>query len=160
MRLALAASVLLLALTPAAAARAAAPQQAGDLWATVNFCDTAKHPDAIGIRASMPGLPKGVRLQMRFRVQFRDGDVWRDVADADSGWRMLGIAKGTPVETGWSFMFAQPTTPVTLRGVVRYRWRRGDALPRQSELITAAGHQSSAGGDPADYSAATCTLGS
>jgi hypothetical protein len=49
---------------------------------------------------------------------------------------------------------------VTLRGVVRFRWRRGDQLPRQAELPTEAGHRSSAGADPAGYSAATCALGS
>ena len=35
----------------------AAPARAddADLWATVNVCDTAAHPNEIGIRASMPG---------------------------------------------------------------------------------------------------------
>src|SRR4051794_55305 len=152
---ALLAAVLALALAPASAAADSAP------WATVNLCDTAKHPDAIGIRASMPGTPKGARLSMRFRVQFRnsDGD-WRDVAGADSGWRKLGTARGSAVESGWSFTFAHPDAPVTLRGVVRLRWRRGDALPRQDEEATEAGHRSSAGADPAGYSAATCVLGS
>ena len=89
-------------------------------WATVNVCDSAKQPDSIGIRASMPGAPKGVRLSMRFKVQYRDADrdIWIDVEDADSGWRVLGIAKGTPVESGWSFNFAHPKDPVQLRGVV------------------------------------------
>ena len=68
-------------------------------WATVNVCDTAKQPDAIGIRASMPGTPKGARLSMRFRVQYRTADGrWADVEDADSGWRTVGIARGAPVE--------------------------------------------------------------
>jgi hypothetical protein len=156
MRNALPVALLSLVLTPAAAsAREPAP------WATVNVCDTEKQPDAIGIRASMPGTPKGVRLSMRFRAQYKAADgSWLDVADADSGWRVLGAAKGTPVESGWSFSFAHPSEPVTLRGVVRFRWRRGDALPRSAEVATEAGHRSSAGADPADYSAATCALGS
>ena len=58
----------------AAIARA---ERSRDLWATVNICDTAKHPDAIGIRASMPGTPKHARLAMRFRVQYRtDSGAW------------------------------------------------------------------------------------
>jgi hypothetical protein len=130
-------------------------------WATVNVCDTAKRPDAIGIRASMPGTPKGAKLTVRFRVEYRLPDgTWEDIEGADSGWRRAGIAKGTPVESGWSFTFAHPTDPVTLRGVVRFRWRRGDQLPRQAELPTEAGHRSSAGADPPGYSAATCALGS
>ena len=47
-----------------------------------------------------------------------------------------------------------------LRGRGALRWRSGDALPRQAELVTEAGHRSSAGADPAGYSAATCMLGS
>jgi len=157
MRLALLAALLALALTPAAAA---AKEKEPALWATVNVCDTAKQPDAIGIRASMPGVPKGARLTMRFRVQYQtEGDEWLDVEGADSGWRTVGSAKGLPVESGWSFTFAHPTKTTTLRGVVRYRWRRGDTLPRQAELATEAGHRSSAGADPAGYSAATCALG-
>ena len=152
---ALLAALLVLALTPAsAAARDVAP------WATVNVCDTAKQPDAIGIRASMPGTPKGARLMMRFRVQYRDGTDWKDVEDADSGWQTVGMAKGLPVEYGWGFTFAPTTAPTVLRGVVRFRWRVGDRLPRQAEVATEAGHRSSAGADPAGYSAATCALGS
>ena len=130
------------------------------LWATVNVCDTSKQPDAIGIRASMPGTPKGARLSMRFRVQYRTADgAWKDVDGADSGWRVVGGREGRgAVESGWSFNFAKPAKAVTLRGVVRFRWRRGDTLPRHAELATEAGHRSSAGADPADYSAATCVL--
>ena len=132
-----------------------------DAWATVNVCDTAKQPDTIGIRASMPGSPKGVRLSMRFRVQYKAADgTWADVANADSGWRVLGLAKGVPAESGWSFSFTRPQSEVTLRGVVRFRWRKGDALPRTSEVVTEGGHRSSAGSEPAGYSAASCELGS
>jgi hypothetical protein len=139
---------------------AAAAKQPAPVWATINVCDTAKQPDAIGIRASMPGTPKGARLSMRFRAQYRTADDgWKDVADADSGWRVVRPSRGSAVaESGWSFNFATPAKAVTLRGVVRYRWRRGDTLPRQAELATEAGHRSSAGADPEDYSAATCVL--
>src|SRR3954468_18394500 len=119
MRRALAIAVLMLALGPATA-RAREPGP----WATVNVCDTAKQPDAIGIRASMPGTPKGAKLSMRFRVQYRDGDDWKDVDGADSGWVAVGLAKGTPAEYGWSFTFQHATDPVTLRGVVKFRTRK------------------------------------
>src|ERR687889_2094900 len=100
-------------------------------WATVNVCDTAKHPDAIGIRASMPGTSRHARLAMRFRVQYRTGSgAWADVAGADSGWRALGRGDGTPVESGWSFTFAHSANAVTLRGMVRFRTRRPRAAAR------------------------------
>jgi hypothetical protein len=137
----------------------AAARQSSSVWATVNVCDTAKQPDAIGIRASMPGTPRGARLSMRFRVQYRQADgTWEDVTGADSGWRTVGTAKGAPVEYGWSFKFAKRSSAVTLRGVVKFRTRRGDSLPRHQEAATEAGHSSRAGSDPPGYSAATCTL--
>lgn len=156
MRLAPVAALLALALTPATAAA-----RDSSLWATVNVCDTAGQPDAIGIRGSMPAVSRGARLTMRFRVQYQAvGGDWLDVEGADSGWRAVGTAKSAPVESGWSFTFAHPTKPVLLRGVVRFRWRQGDTLPRQAELASEGGHRSSAGADPAGYSAATCALGS
>jgi hypothetical protein len=151
-------ALLMLALVPASAS-AAARQEEDEAWATVNVCDTAKQPDAVGIRASMPGTPKGARLSMRFRVQYRTADgTWENVEDADSGWRAVGTARGLPVEYGWSFSFARSSSPVTLRGVVKFRWRKGDTLPRQQEVVTEAGHPSKAGSDPAGFSAATCSL--
>ena len=110
----------------------------------------------------MPGTPKGARLSMRFRVQYRDRRRhWDDVEDADSGWRTVGTAQGRRRSSpAGASRFAHPPKPVTLRGVVRFRWRRGDTLPRQAEVATEAGHRSSAGADPAGYSAATCALGS
>jgi hypothetical protein len=154
MRRVLLAVVFLILAMPAAADA----KKETSLWATVNVCDTAKQPDRIGIRASMPGTPKGARLSMRFRVQYKAGEDWKDVADADSGWVNVGMGRGNPVEYGWSFTFAPSTQETMLRGVVKFRWRRGDTLPKQSEIATEAGHKSLAGADPAGYSAATCEL--
>jgi hypothetical protein len=160
MRGAVAAALTALALAPAGAAAEPPPGQP-DLWATVNVCDTPKRPDTIGIRASMPGIPRGTRVAMRFRVQYRTRDGWVDVADADSGWRRLGAAGGNAVQSGWSFTFARPSTgTVLLRGVAWMRWRRGGHTVRRAEVPTSAGHRSSAGADPPGYSAATCALGS
>jgi len=157
-RIALLLTALACLLAPSAAVAAL---RDAEPWATVNVCDTARQPDTVGIRAAMPGSPKGVRLSMRFRVQYKVGEEsWADVENADSGWRTLGTAKGVPAESGWTFRFTRPSKPVTLRGVVRLRWRKGDALPRTDEVATEAGHRSSAGSDPAGYSAATCALGS
>jgi len=155
MRIAVLAAAIIALLAPSvAAAKDVAP------WATVNVCNTAKQPDAIGIRAAMPGVPKGARMAMRFRVQFKTKDGWQDVKDAGSRWQPVGTSSGLATESGWSFTFAHPSSPVTLRGMVQLRWRKDGTVVRQLELPTEAGHRSSAGADPADYSAATCTLGS
>ena len=80
----------------------------------------------------MPGTPKGARLSMRFRVQYRDADGdWIDVEDADSGWRNVGTREGRAGRVRLELhVRAARRSPVTLRGVVRFRWRRGDTLPR------------------------------
>ena len=49
---------------------ALAAPKSPDLWATVNICDTLRHPDQMGVRASMPGDGTHERMFMRFRAQF------------------------------------------------------------------------------------------
>ena len=144
---------LLLALT-------AAPARAddADLWATVNVCDTAEHPDEIGIRASMPGGKAKGRLKMRFRVQYRDlsNGRWRAVRDADSGWQPIGRGR-KPRESGWSFEVAGDGTRI-LRGVVTYRWTRGARILRRARRVTEGNHRSTVGAHPPEFSAATCRI--
>ena len=150
------ATVLALAAPALASARTAG--SADNLWATVNVCDTAKHPNGVGIRASMPGVPRGAVRRMRFRVQFRDGDRWRYVTGADSGWRTLKRSAGRAIESGWSFEFEAPSKPIRFRGVVRYRWLRDGRVVARASEITEAGHPSTTGADPERYSAASCSI--
>jgi hypothetical protein len=142
-------SVLLLA-TGAAPARAADSK----LWATVNLCDTAAHPDEIGIRAALP-LRGSRTARLRFRVQYHDlsDGRWRWVRDADSHWRKVGHRR----QSGWTFEVAGDGTQV-LRGVVNYRWKRHGKIVRRARRVTLGGHRSTAGADPADFSAATCRI--
>lgn len=148
---------LALALAPPAGAAARGP------WATVNVCDTAGHPDGIGIRGSMPGSGPGVRLFMRFVVQYRGpGGRWRPVgAGGDSGWVGAGSAgvRGTR-QAGQTFTVRPPASggAYLLRGVVRFQWRRGKAVVRRARALTRGRHPGSAGADPANYSAATCVV--
>jgi len=150
------ATVIALAAPALASARTAG--SADNLWATVNICDTAKHPNEVGIRASMPGTPQGAGRRMRFRVQWRDGDTWRYVTGADSGWRKLKRAAGRAIESGWSFEFEPPTKPITFRGVVRFRWLREGRVVGRAVEITEPGHRSTTSADPDGYSAASCSI--
>ena len=158
MRAAPAACLALFAALAAPAAAVARPAQTDRLWATVNVCDTAKHPNEVGIRASMPGTPRGTGRRMRFRVQWRDGDRWRYVTGADSGWRRLSRARGRAIESGWGFEFEPPAKAITFRGVVRFRWVRDGRVVGRAVEITESGHRSTAGADPAGYTAATCSM--
>jgi hypothetical protein len=158
MRTSLATCLALAAALVVPAAAAARPAQADRLWATVNVCDTSRHPNEVGIRASMPGVPRRAVRRMRFRVQWRDGSRWRFVTGADSGWRKLSRSRGRAIESGWSFEFEPPAKAITFRGVVGYRWVRNGRIVASAREITESGHRSTAGADPADYSAATCSM--
>ena len=158
MRAVLAACLTVAAALLAPGAAAARPAGADRLWATVNVCDTAKHANEVGIRASMPGTPRNAVRRLRFRVQWRDGDRWRYVTGADSGWRKLSRSRGRAIESGWSFEFEPPSKAITFRGVVRFRWLRDGRVIGRAVEITEAGHRSTAGSDPVGYSAATCSI--
>lgn len=161
------AAALLAAPGSAFAAKPADPA----LWATVNICDTAAHPDTMGVRASMPGNGTSERLWIRVHAQFRDDatNVYSDLgASARSPWRVLGSARFTRREGGYSFHFAPPPEGrvYTLRARVEYEWRarrrRNGALKtvvvRRATRFTTAGHPGAAGGDPKGFSAAACQL--
>ncbi len=142
--------LLLVVAVDAAPARAAE----GDLWATVNVCDTAEHPNEIGIRAATP-TRRGRTTSIRFRVQYRDlsDGRWRYVRAADSDWTRVRRSS----EAGWSFEVSGDGTPI-LRGVVFYRWSRRGKVTRRARRVTENGHRSTAGADPASFSAATCRI--
>jgi hypothetical protein len=148
---------------------ASASARPGDLlrakpqpWATVNVCDTAGHPDGVGVRGWMPGAggSKVVALQMRLRLQYRRGHAWLAVRGADSRWLTAGAGRA-PAETGQTFTVTppRPGKAFVLRGVVSFRWRApGGTVLRVAHKVTHAGHPDTAGADPADASSATCTV--
>src|SRR4051812_7000139 len=72
---------------------AASPAKASDLWATINVCDTKKHPDMLGVRARMPGTGKRERMFMRFTAQFRKDGRWKAVSGGQSKWLSAGSAQ-------------------------------------------------------------------
>lgn len=157
------AGLLLLVPGPAAAGQRDRLRDSPDLWATVNVCDTPGQPNVIGIRASMPGLRRRTTMSMRFRVQFldeRDGRWHRIAKGADSRWRRVGRSRRRVMESGWSFTFLAPRPGAehTLRGQVIFRWRRGKRVVRRIAKLTEAGHKSTRGAEPPDFSAAVCKI--
>jgi hypothetical protein len=134
------------------------------LWATINICDTAKHPDTIGIRASMPGSGKArERMYMRFQVQYFRESVqkWAPTdATVDSGFKSVGAATFRRRESGWNFSLTPPPEGQTyrLRGVVSFEWRIGKKVVRKAQKRTHAGHKGTYGADPKGFSAAECTV--
>jgi hypothetical protein len=151
----------LAALLAAAAPPSAAAAPRG-LWATVNVCDTPGHPDAVGIRGSMPGDGRrGVRMRMRFRLQYQaPSGPWRPLAAGDSGWVAVGSGRLRTGQAGQTFTITPPGAgrPYVLRGVVSFQWRRGRHVVARARRVTTAGHGATRGADPAGFSAATCRI--
>jgi hypothetical protein len=145
-----------------ATAAPAAPAATKHLWATVNVCDTANHPDDVGIAARMPGNGSSQRMYMRFHVQYLDGDKWKNVREGGSSpWVYAGSAKYTWVGRGWTFSFDPPPTGTsyTMRGFVRFEWRKGKKkVVKRTHRYTSAGHPGTRDADPKDYSAKTCKM--
>jgi hypothetical protein len=137
------------------------PAVASELWATVDACNTPKHPDTIGIRGSMPGDGHAHDLMyVRFLVQSLDATTnkWADIGrSADSGFVRIGSGAVTR-QAGRTFEFKPTTTSYTLRGLVEFQWHRGEHTVRTTTRTTSGGHTSLAGAEPKGFSAATCVL--
>jgi hypothetical protein len=147
-----------------------------ELWATVNICDTARNPDSMGVRASMPGNGTDQRMWMRFTAEYwsRTRQAWTAVSGTGvSPWVYAGSAQYTRRQAGWTFAFSQPPKNVTftMRAHVEFEWRSRpiSAAKRASKrsrpkvvrsLIrtTETGIEGVDGGDPAGTSKAACLI--
>ncbi len=128
------------------------------LWATVNICNTRRHPDAIGIRAQIPALGFRTTLQMEFQVDQRAAHsaAFRPV----SGFKRsvsVGSVKNGLQQDGVTF---SPVPKMgALRGMVEFEWRLGRTVLGRSTRVTTRGHPTANFGDPPRYSAARCVIG-
>jgi hypothetical protein len=147
-------------------------------WATVNICDTAASPNALGVRASVPGNGSGERIWARYTAQWWSGAAqeWKTVGGSGkTDWIYVGVADMSARQAGWTFRFVQPAAGTTyvMRGVVEFEWRddvrttararkarraQRVAVVRQRTLLTETGMQGVQGGDPAGTSKAMCLI--
>ncbi len=128
------------------------------LWATINICNTASHPQTLGLRAEMPGLGIPAHLYMTFQV-----DYW---SFAESKFKPFagvtktidaGSATGGLHQAG--LMFGRFTPPVVLAGEVTFEWRQGTKVLGRSVRFTGKGYKGVDFGDPAGFTAVTCRIG-
>ena len=135
--------------------------RSGNLWATVNVCDTASSPNDMGVRARMPGDGRRHRMYMRFTAQYKVGSRWKAVSGKGrSPWLYAGSALFRTQERGYTFSFDAPKagTSYTMRGLVQFQWRtKSGTVLRRTHLYTEGGHPSR-GADPKGYSAPRCTI--
>jgi hypothetical protein len=171
---ALAATLALALLAPSGAPAASSPSAGGQvsaralltshvLWATIDVCNPADQPNTVGVRGSMPGDGRARdRMYMSFRLQYLD-TVHKRWVDLENKPRPEYVAVGGAAasrQAGTSFQLMPVAgSPVQLRGVARFRWRRGKNVLVAATRVTTTGHRSVADADPAGFSAATCQLG-
>jgi hypothetical protein len=153
-------------------------------WATVNICDTAASPNALGVRTSVPGNGSDERIFARYTAQWWSSAAqeWKTVDGTGvTDWVFLGNADMTSRQAGWTFRFVQPPAGTTyvMRGVVELEWRdhvqtarkarkarRGRkarraqrvAVVRERTLLTKTGMPDVQGGDPPGLSKAMCLI--
>ena len=109
-------------------------------WATVNVCDTAKSPNALGVRTSVPGNGSNQRIFARYTAQWWSGakQEWLTVAGSGvTDWVALGSADMASRQAGWTFRFVQPPAGTTyvMRGVVELQWRDPTRATRRAQRL-------------------------
>jgi hypothetical protein len=138
----------------------------------VNICDTFESPDAMGLRASMPGNGSDQRMYMRFSAQWysESHQAWLPVPNGRSPWVYAGSARSKARQAGWSFDFETPPygRAYVLRGQVQFQWRSVRRLKRakraqlrvarRRSVLTITGAKGVRGSDPKGTSKAMCAI--
>jgi hypothetical protein len=154
----------LLAAMPASAAPTPAQMRAAlarakrsrSLWATVNICDTKRHPNMIGVRGQIPALGFPATLGLIVKLDYYSFKVGAFRPIPGVGMRTsLGTATTGFLQGGAIFTFKPP---VILSGTIVFQWRVGKKLLGQATRLTGHGYHGVDAGDPRGTSHATCRI--
>jgi hypothetical protein len=127
------------------------------LWATVNVCDTRRHPNTIGIRGQVPALGFPASISIAITVEYFDRDT-RRFAPAPGARRSISIGNVTDGIQQGGVTFQFPLRAGRLRGTATFFWKRGGKVIGRVDRLTTAGHRDADFSDPHGFSAATCTI--
>jgi hypothetical protein len=129
-----------------------------DLWATVNVCDTKRHPDTIGIRGQIPSLGFTANVGMEFEVDYYStaDKKFMPVPGATKSIALGSVSSG--VHQG-GVLFRLTPHAGTLRGSVKFEWSRGSKLLGRAARTTKPRHKNADFGDPPRYSHGSCVIG-
>lgn len=166
----LTAAIAVTVIVPAAAAKAPTKRQIAraigsatrskSLWATVNICNSRRHPHMIGIRGQMPTLGFSATLSMRIQLNY-----WSTTAKAFApitspnavATRPLGSVSTGLQQDGAEFRFSKQATGMFDATVV-FTWTRGGKVIGRATRNTTANHHDADFGSPPHYSAARCLI--
>lgn len=127
------------------------------LWATVNICDTRRHPDTLGIRGQVPALGFSSSISIEISVDFWNPQTKRFKPDPSANRLVrLGSPSTGVHQQGVTFKFSPHAG--RFRGNAKFMWRRGGKLLGGTKRVTTGGHRDADFGDPHGFSAATCTI--
>jgi len=145
--------------TPSAAQVQLALQRAehsAGLWATINICDTAKHPNTVGIRAQMPALGFATSLQMVVKLgYYSTGSATFKPVPNSTVTLKLGAASVGYHQDGVTFTVKPPAT---LNASVTFIWHSGTKVLGSTTRTTLPGRKGVQQGDPAGYSSDVCRI--
>ena len=151
-------------------------------WATVNICDTAGSPNALGVRTSVPGNGSDERIWARYTAQWWSGAAqeWKTVGGSGAtDWNYVGYGRHVGAPGGLDLPLRAAARGHHLRDARRGRARvarrcagrhaarsrsrkahraQRVAVVRERTLLTETGMQGVQGGDPAGTSKAMCLI--
>jgi hypothetical protein len=127
------------------------------LWATINICDTRRHPNTLGIRGQVPALGFSSSISIAISVDFWNPATKRFKPDpgVDKLIRLGNPSDGIQ-QQGVSFQFSPHAG--RFRGNAVFVWKRSGKVLGQTDRLTTSGHRDADFGDPPGSSAATCTI--
>lgn len=167
--IALAAGIALTAAAPAVARKPSrrqisravhAAEHSRTLWATVNICDSRRHPNTLGVRGQMPALGFRATLRMRIRVDYwstaKKAFVPIHSRDAVANRSLGRVSSSRLLQDGAEFRFAPHAG--LFNATITFTWRRDGRLLGKVRRTTTAGHHRADYGSPPHYSAARCRI--
>lgn len=132
-------------------------KQSKRLWATVNICDTRRHPNTIGIRGQVPALGFPASVSIAITVEFFNHTTKR-FRPAPGARKSIAIGKVTDGIQQGGVTFQFPSHAGRLRGAATFSWKRAGKVLGRAQRLTTAGHRDADFSDPHRFSAATCTI--
>lgn len=131
-------------------------ERSAGLWATINICDTAKHPNTVGIRAQIPALGFATSLQMVVKLgYYAPGSATFKTVPDSTVTLNLGQASVGYHQDGVNFMVKPPAT---LNASVKFIWRSGSTVIGSVTRTTAPNRKGVQQGDPPGYSNDVCRI--
>lgn len=131
-------------------------QGSREVWATVNICNTRRHPHTLGIRGQLPALGFPAQLYMSIQVNYWVKEKRKFVPDSHAKHSLsLGTETSGRHQAGFTWRFAPPAI---LSGTITFEWKLGRTIIGRTMRRAVRGIKNVDNSDPKGYSAATCRI--